>query len=133
MPPTLLENTLIVLDKRPTELPTGKRIPPEYMIMNAPRPLYASDDLHWTGDFVHGVFWVAVDPNDPLLIEMNLNLDAYRLHFIDYAAVAEDTKAYFISQSFTVSDWAEYAEEREWIWQSYRTRHPLGTALPDQP
>jgi len=46
---------LFIISEKP------KDIPENWLIFNAPRPLLG--DKEWQGDFQHGIFYVAVDPN----------------------------------------------------------------------
>lgn len=54
-----------------------------WVIFNAPRPL--AGDRRWTGDFIAGVFYAAVDPNGDDAKEhyaFNFNMDATMLQYI---------------------------------------------------
>lgn len=73
---------------RPSAVPSGQSagaaIPADWIIFNAPRPLYASHILKdtgaaWNGEFVHGVFYTAVNPADEWTIKRNGDLDAWEL------------------------------------------------------
>lgn len=82
--------TVIVVGPRPTEAPEG------WEIYNAPRPLYGTirktpekwyPALTWTGEFVSGLFYAAVDPNDPdadRWRKENESLHAFRLDYITH-------------------------------------------------
>ncbi len=62
---------------RPADIPDGWRV------FNAPRPLYGQMD--WQGDFLSGIFYVAVDPASEIsagFIERNRQLDARELVYI---------------------------------------------------
>lgn len=54
--------TLQTIGKRP------KDIPENWIVMNAPRPLYGHKE--WTGEFQHGVFYVALNPDDSCVHDM---------------------------------------------------------------
>lgn len=65
--------TLQIIGKRPDDIPNN------WIILNAPRPLYGNKE--WTGEFEHGIFYVALDPNDDYVYDMwmksNESLDAW--------------------------------------------------------
>ena len=66
-----------VIGTRPDHIPEG------WPIYNAPRPLYGEPT--WTGDFIHGIFYAAVDPADDYgarFIQCNTNLDAWQLEWV---------------------------------------------------
>lgn len=99
-----------VIGERPTSFDVNGRsveIPEGWLIFNAPRPLYAtpfdvvireefeSGGFHydesrgevypeWRGNFFHGVFYVAVSPDDEDRIERNRSLDGWVLEFHSY-------------------------------------------------
>jgi hypothetical protein len=77
-------NILHVKGERPKEV-DGQAIPDHWLIMNAPRPLYASfigeRVAAWEGDFLHGRFYVACDPGEAKMIEQNVALDAWQLQW----------------------------------------------------
>jgi hypothetical protein len=53
---------------------------PAYIICNAPRPLMG--DAEWQGDFIHGVFYAGVLPDNQVAIEFNSQMDAWELVFV---------------------------------------------------
>jgi hypothetical protein len=58
-------------------------IPQEWAIHNAPRPLYGTKT--WEGDFIHGIFYAAIDPADefaPGWLKENDRNDAYELVYL---------------------------------------------------
>ena len=77
--------TLRIIGSRPEQAPE------EWEIHNAPRPIYGT--VLWQGDFRHGIFYVAIDPNDeraPFMVKENADLHAYRLEYVSKeAAIAE--------------------------------------------
>lgn len=80
----------IVNFKRPTEAAPG------WEIYNAPRPLFGT--RVWQGDFISGVFYAAVDPNDPdanRFRENNKNLDATLLEFVTRQSVIDEMVQYY--------------------------------------
>jgi hypothetical protein len=80
----------VVNFKRPTEAAPG------WEIYNAPRPLWGT--RIWQGDFISGVFYAAIDPNDPeadRFRENNKNLDAVKLEFVTRASVVAEMVQYY--------------------------------------
>jgi hypothetical protein len=80
--------------QRAVEIPKG------WLIFNAPRPLLATEHMiefregvdypvylswqDWTDDgFIHGRFYVAVDPNDGYAIKENVGLDGWVLQYVN--------------------------------------------------
>ncbi len=79
-----------VIGTRPTHIPTG------WPIFNAPRPLY--EEPTWTGDFIHGIFYAAVDPDDLYgtdFIKRNADLDAWQLEWVSEEEVIEEALTYY--------------------------------------
>ena len=80
----------------------GKRpnhIPENWTIWNAPRPLYG--DTAWEGDFVHGIFYAAIDPDSPFSesnIKDNISLDAWQLDFVTEEYAIEEVTAYYLKK-----------------------------------
>lgn len=67
--------------------------------MNAPRPLWGNK--HWQGDFVCGVFYVALDPASELhldRLEHNHTQDATILEYITQQWVVDEMIAYYQAQ-----------------------------------
>ncbi len=101
-----------VIGNRPTQAPDG------WSIFNAPRPLCG--DTQWTGDFVHGIFYVAVDPADDYaagFIACNANLDAWQLEYTtEEVAVTEMLSEYQATYPDEVNeiDPAD-PEHRQWL------------------
>ncbi|GEM_PF-5957298 len=63
---------------------TPKDIPENWIVFNAPRPLYGHKD--WQGEFGHGRFYAAVDPDGDRaawMIEQNKSLDGWIYQDID--------------------------------------------------
>lgn len=85
-------------------------IPPSWLIFNAPRPLWGTRT--WEGDFLHGVFYAAIDPDDQFaenMIRANVDDDGWLLvwvtwdyvlsWFVDYAKDNDiDPKDEFITE-----------------------------------
>ncbi|WP_156915980.1 hypothetical protein [Desulfatirhabdium butyrativorans] len=71
-------------------------VPPNWIIFNAPRPLYG--DKEWQGDFIHGRFYVAVDPNGDQAawcVQQNKAMDAWVYQYVD-----KDTMRAMVRQSY---------------------------------
>lgn len=70
-----MTETMRILDRRPADVPA------HFEVWNAPRPLFGH--VEWQGAFRHGVFYVAVDPNDRAVAERfterNVALDGMRV------------------------------------------------------
>lgn len=100
--------TFHVLGARPEFVP-GKldhlgepiALPSHWLIFNAPRPLHATrlhdTDIYpeWQGHFYHGLFYTAVDPEDPHSIENNISLDGWVLEFVTAEMARDWAKAYY--------------------------------------
>lgn len=85
--------TIIRIADRPTD------IPQDWPIHNAPRPLYGTQT--WQGDFVHGVFYAAIDPADefaPGWLTRNEDLDAYELVYMTREQAIEAALNYYREQ-----------------------------------
>jgi hypothetical protein len=76
-----------------------KNIPNNWTIWNAPRPLYG--DTAWQGDFIHGIFYAAIDP-DSIFSESNtkdnISLDAWQLEFVTEEYAINKIKAYYVEK-----------------------------------
>lgn len=83
-PPTYYRVMHMVRGERPKTTPSNQPIPDDWIIFNAPRSLYASFDnnnypLDWQGEFIHGIFYAAVSPDDIRSIKRNNELDGWAL------------------------------------------------------
>ena len=81
--------TVEVRQARPEQAPDG------WLVFNAPRPIYGHRE--WIGDFITGVFYVAVDPDAPEAthyIMRNGQLDAKLLHYVTQKEWDERVDAY---------------------------------------
>lgn len=96
----------------------------DYLIFNAPRPLCG--DPSWTGDFIHGCHYCAIDPNDeysPAFIDQTIRLDGHLLQWVsenDLKAYGESlAKEYNLTydqlmESFDLTDlWSSYLYNEE--------------------
>ncbi len=76
-------------------------VPPNWIVFNAPRPLYG--DREWQGDFLHGRFYAAVDPNGDKAewcIKENKSLDAWVYQFVDAETMRAMVRQYYIDGYF---------------------------------
>ena len=94
--------------RRVVNFPEPIYAPAGWEIYNAPRPLYGtvtsdSDGENygactWQGDFISGVHYAAIDPNDPdadRLREENRKLDATRLVWVTQETVIAEMVEYY--------------------------------------
>lgn len=80
----------VVIGVRPTATPTGKEIPADWPMFNAPRPLYGqiTFQTYDVGFRTFGWFFGVIDPNDEYshgrrgFIAENVSLDARELVFV---------------------------------------------------
>lgn len=82
--------TIIRIGPRPAD------IPQEWPIHNAPRPLYGQKT--WQGDFVHGIFYAAIDPADEYsagFVRENERNDAYELVFMSKEQATNEALDYY--------------------------------------
>lgn len=103
-------------------------IPEGWVIFNAPRPLYASEialfvrhdefkgDVFnyvyatWVGDFKHGIFYVAVDPEDEATWNSNVSNDGWILEFRSAEHAQKVMQRYYrikYHKDFTLDECAE--------------------------
>lgn len=57
-------------------------VPGDWIIINAPRPI--PGDIQWQGDFRHGIFYAALNPDDPNFASNYTeaeDLDAWELRY----------------------------------------------------
>jgi hypothetical protein len=75
---------------------TPEEIPADWLIFNAPRPLYG--DRTWIGPFCSGVFYAAVDPSGDgtaAYIKMDRELDAVLIRWVTEAEIREWADTYY--------------------------------------
>lgn len=88
--------TLKIIGDRPTQTPEGQDIPAIYIIFNAPRPLWGQ--ITWQGEFGHGIFYAALDPDDKYTgqgINENDSLDGWLCQWVTLADVLAWAKEYY--------------------------------------
>ena len=116
-PKTLLLPTTIY--PRPEEAPEG------WEVWNAPRPLLGSakpyslqgDNAQWQGDFLHGRFYVAVNPADDcadIWRKRNAALDGWVLEYITISEARERVFQHCLTKYGASGRWPE-ARIREMV------------------
>ena len=83
----------------------SQHIPAESLIYNAARPIYGQ--VQWTGDFVSGVFYTAVDPKNSLAQEwdeLNRQQDATVLVYFTEDEAFEVAKTYYL-EAYSQGEW----------------------------
>jgi hypothetical protein len=88
--------------RKVVNFPCPPQAPLGWEIYNAPRPLYGSRDnsgpYTWQGEFISGVFYAAIDPDDPdaeMWRQKNEQLDAVRLEFVSRQSVIDEMVEYY--------------------------------------
>lgn len=78
-----------IIAERPVDIPN------DWVIMNAPRPLMGHKE--WRGDFVCGVFYVAISPvlKEDHCLEFNESQDATILEYVAQQDVVDEMLAYY--------------------------------------
>ena len=82
-----------VIGRRPDHIPDA------WPIFNAPRPLLGHEE--WQGDFEHGIFYVAVDPDGygaEGFIERNISLDGWLVEYWTEEKALEAAKGYLLKE-----------------------------------
>ena len=106
-----------VIAERPTVVQhdcTGKTalILPDWPIYNAPRPLYGT--VTWQGDFVSGIFYAAIDPEDGFghdMEDQNLALDARVLEYLTEDEAVAMARTYYADNPHWAGLLATYEAE----------------------
>lgn len=121
-----------VIAERPANVPIG------WLIYNAARPL--DGDMVWQGDFCHGVFYSALDPNQEAgdfirRHNFNASSDAYLMRYMTEEEVFQRGKALYLSQRKNIVDakLLDAPKYREWLCQHYldHVNHDEGLAGPE--
>ncbi len=105
---TLLVTQCISFQPRPTQTPSGIPIPENWIIFNAPRPMFGSEPtdqepggnvrLEWAGEWVRGCLFSAVNPDDPMAYwqaKENIGLDGYVVKYVSEKDVRDWFHAYY--------------------------------------
>ncbi len=106
---------LFIIRERP------KDIPEDWLIFNAPRPLLG--DKEWTGEFQHGIFYVAVDPNGYIpesWIEKNCGLDGWLIEYISKENAMQKAKDFYHKEYPNQKEAIEDLTEHELIQTFHR-------------
>lgn len=77
----------------------SKDIPKNWLIFNAPRPLLGDEE--WQGDFQHGIFYAAIDPNGYIpksWVKSNCSLDGWLIEYISEKEAIQKAKDYYYEQ-----------------------------------
>ena len=80
-------------------------VPEGWLILNAPRPLVGT--MTWSGDFLHGVFYSAIDPGDEFAaqsLEACRYLDAWEVIYWQYGDAIERIKQEYPQYADKVAD-----------------------------
>ena len=75
------------MQTRTTRKPRHATVPPHWTIYNAPRPLFGH--MNWTGDFITGLFYAAIDPNGPGAEEDTERNRAFNAVIVNYVTDLE--------------------------------------------
>ncbi len=76
-----------------------KDIPKDWLIFNAPRPLLGHKE--WQGDFRHGIFYAAIDPNNletKIWIKKNYWLDGWIVKYITKEKAIQKIKKFYYKE-----------------------------------
>src|ERR1041385_549517 len=87
-----------VIESPPFQAPDGS------LVFNAPRPLYGHD---WQGDFIHGIFYVSIDPSDhhaPRQIKDNVSYDGWIIQYVSWDEVMEWARGYAKENEFDLEE-----------------------------
>lgn len=99
--------TLTLIEDRPAQAPAG------WEVYNAPRPL--AGHTHWQGEFRHGIFYTAINPEDgrysEVLRQRTADLDGYRVEYITEKDARARCLAYYL-EKYTGRTFGNTPEER---------------------
>jgi hypothetical protein len=103
----------------------------EWVVMNAPRPLYGSyaseridgveEAMTWNGDFISGVFYAGVDITDERVIDNNVKLDAAIIRWVEDDEILAHGQA--IAEEYNVDPETVEGWSFDEIWGSYLNTH----------
>jgi len=89
-------------------------IPENWFIFNAPRPLLGHEE--WQGEFEHGIFYVAVDPDSygaEGFIERNISLDGWLVEYWTKEKAIGAVKSYYLKKYPTEGEAINDMKEKE--------------------
>jgi len=90
-----------------------EKVPERWIVYNAPRPLMGHEG--WSGEFVHGIFYAAVNPEGEyadVYIKRNQELDGYIVRWVAKGDVLKWARRKFedygIREEFDCADYDDY-------------------------
>lgn len=90
-----------------------KKVPEGWIVYNAPRPLMGHEG--WSGEFVHGIFYAAVNPEGEyaeVYVKRNQELDGHIVRWVTKGEVLEWARRKFedygIREEFDCADYDDY-------------------------
>jgi len=81
-----------------------ENIPENWTIWNAPRPICGNEA--WDGEWLHGRFYTAIDPDDEFAEKMvteNISLDAWMIEYITIEEAKERVRAEYPDEEDTLN------------------------------
>lgn len=122
-----MKHRKVFVSGRPTEVSdqvtdTQRSIPADWVIVNAPRPLFGN--IQFTGDFISGIFYAALDPADEYFqtwMDANKKLDARVIHYVTESELAEALEAHKLKLQERYSKEAVDGLEAQDLFDSYWT------------
>ncbi len=84
-----MTNHIVCFDPRPDFVPDG------WVIWNAPRPMYGSElpsknmAREWRGDFLTGIWYAAVNPEDPYAADWTTHNEWDNGAIVEYATITQ--------------------------------------------
>jgi len=95
-------------------------VPSHFIIYNAPRALYGQ--MNWTGDYLFGVFFAAVDPTDQFsggFAENNRRLDAFIVEYVsqdEFQKIVMDFAINLYKENHLTFDPIQARQNGDWRW-----------------
>lgn len=89
---------------------------PNHYIFNAPRPLMGHGD--WTGNFISGVFYAAVDPKGERadqMIDFNIRMDADLLTWFSKDDVIKEGKSWAKESGISYEELTKWYDFRDLV------------------
>lgn len=110
-----------VIGQRPADLPES------WLIFNAPRPLWGHRS--WEGDFFHGRFYAAIDPQGEDAAEMirdNNESDAWTIEYVSEEQAVAESLAYYETFSLNLEIDPADPEQRRQLLEGWWQRAARG-------